>query len=88
MRIVRVTVVWCTSCLLMKKRWKKAFEELKQFDILDYDFDEDLEEMEALQIGHILPVVIVYDVSGLEKERMIGEKSVKEIISTLGKYLK
>ncbi|MBU0997708.1 MAG: hypothetical protein KKE16_06675 [Firmicutes bacterium] len=87
MKLIRVTAMWCTSCLLMKKRWNKAFSEFNSLEIIDYDFDEDTDHIQAYNIGSTLPVVLFVDDSLIELERMVGEKSVQEIVSSVRKYL-
>lgn len=78
MKFVRITAIWCTSCLLMKKRWKNTIERTS-IEIEDLDFDFDEPSYAKYQIGSILPVVILLDDSGKEIKRMIGEKSIKDL---------
>ena len=56
--IVVVSAVWCPSCLILKKNLKKLQEEYENVEIktLDYDFDE--EEVQELNVGEKLPVMI------------------------------
>lgn len=75
MKVIRITAVWCMSCLLMKRRYDKLFEE-DQYEIIDLDFDED--DIESYEIGDVLPVVIIYK-DGKEVKRLIGEKSKKDL---------
>lgn len=76
MEVIVVSAVWCPSCLILKKHIKKL---TKEYDInikyLDYDLDE--EEVKDLDVGKVLPVIIVED------KRLIGEKSYDEIINFL-----
>ncbi len=76
-KITVVSAVWCPSCLILKKNLKKLQEEYPSVEInmLDYDFDE--EEVEPLQVGDKLPVMIYED------KRLIGEKTYEEIIDFL-----
>lgn len=83
MRILRFTAAWCTSCLVMKSRFKKVLKEIPNIDIIDYDIDNDSELCETYHLGHILPVLIVVDERNNELKRIIGEKSVKELIKIL-----
>ena len=75
MEVIIVSAVWCPSCLILKKHIKKL---TKKYDIkikyLDYDLDE---EVRDLEVGNVLPVIIVGD------KRLIGEKSYDEIINFL-----
>lgn len=80
MKIVRVTAMWCMSCLSMKRTWKKVFSTLKDIEIEDLDFDLNKTEVKAYQVGSILPEVIFFDQQGNEIKRIIGEKSKKEMM--------
>jgi thiol-disulfide isomerase/thioredoxin len=82
MKIIKVTAMWCMSCLVMQKVWSDVFKSYKDIDILAYDFDEDYEMIKKFNIGKILPVLIVF-VDGKEVLRIIGEKSKKEMIKLL-----
>lgn len=77
-RVKRVTAIWCMSCLVMKKTWKSIFDKYPQIKVIDYDFDEDEALVKTLEIGDILPVLIVYD-NDKEVKRIIGEKSKKQL---------
>lgn len=82
MKIIKVTAMWCMSCLVMQKVWSDVFKSYKDIDILAYDFDEDYEMIKKFNIDKILPVLIVF-VDGKEVLRIIGEKSKKEMIKLL-----
>jgi hypothetical protein len=62
----------------MKRVWEKTLP--ADWEIVDYDYDEDQNQVEKYEVGKILPEVIVY--SG-EKEitRLVGEHSKKEMIN-------
>jgi len=79
MKIVRITALWCVSCLVMQKTWKKVFSEIDDVEIIDFDYDEDFEKIKELNVGKTLPVLIVYS-NNQEKIRIIGEKNYKELI--------
>ncbi len=76
-RVIRITAIWCPSCIIMKKRYDDV---LKDYDVelIDYDFDEDESFIKPYQIGSILPVVILMD-ENHEITRIIGEKNLKEL---------
>lgn len=78
MRIIRVTALWCMSCLAMKSVWRKVFSSRDNLDIIDYDYDDDQEEILKYQVGDVLPVLIIYK-NDQEVKRIIGEKSKKEL---------
>lgn len=72
MEVIVVSAVWCPSCLILKKHIKKLTSDyVINIKYLDYDLDE--EEVKDLDVGKVLPVIIVGD------KRLIGEKSFKEI---------
>lgn len=76
-KIVLVTAVWCSSCIIMRPRYKEVIE--GKFDeVIEYDFDDDESEVDKLKIGNKLPVAIIYE-NDFEKMRIIGEKSIKEL---------
>lgn len=77
MKIVRVTAMWCMSCLAMKRVWRKVLPDFPDTEIIDYDFDQDKEAIEQYSIGDILPELIVFS-GDVEVKRIIGEKSKKE----------
>ena len=82
MKIIRVTAMWCMSCLAMKKTWKKVFNQVPDLEIIDLDYDSDNEKIKTLNIGGILPELIFYK-NNIEVERIIGEKSKKEMFRIL-----
>ncbi len=86
MKITRITAMWCTSCLVMKGRWEKIFKNHPEIAITDYDFDEDEAIIRDLNVGKTLPVLIVY-LGGVEKTRIIGEKTKKQLSQIIGDLL-
>lgn len=72
MEIIRISAIWCSSCIIMKQRLNKAIDN-KNIKIIDYDYDLDYEMIEKYQIGDILPVLI----NG--NKRLVGEHSIDEI---------
>jgi len=80
MKLVKVTAVWCMSCILMNERLKKIEDEnATNYDTIDYDFDTDSQELEQYNIGTILPVYILFDSNSNEIARSVGENSKKEL---------
>ncbi len=72
-KLIIVSAVWCPSCLVLKKNLKKVNEEYNiDYKLLDYDLDED--EVQELNVGDKLPVIIYND------KRLIGEKTYEELI--------
>lgn len=85
MRIVRITAMWCMSCLAMKKTWKKVFKHFDDVQIIDLDFDFDAEAMKHYDVGKTLPILIVFD-KDKEIGRIIGEKSVSEMMTLIQEF--
>ena len=79
--LIDISAVWCPSCLIYKKYFKKIKEEYNiNYKVLDYDFDED--EVKPYDVGKKLPVMIVKD-NNTEISRLVGEKSYDEIVEFL-----
>ncbi len=78
MKVIRITALWCMSCLLMKKRWKHVFSDYSDMTIIDYDYDEDRDKIKSYNVGTTLPVV-VFIKGGEEVKRLTGEMSEEKI---------
>ena len=87
-KILVITAIWCSSCLIMNKNLNKLQNKFKQINIdkLDYDLDE--EEVKKYNIGKILPVIIIKDEYDREIDRLVGEKTYKEIAEFIEKGVK
>lgn len=86
MRIIRVSAVWCPSCLIMNKVWKKIEIDYPDLKIEKYDYDLDEEIIEKYQIGKVLPVVIFLSQNNQELERMVGEVRYEELVAAINRY--
>lgn len=80
MKIVRISAIWCTSCILTTKDFNEIKEKYKgiEYEELDYDTDN----LDEYNVGDTLPVIIVYK-DNKEVTRIIGEKRFKEIDKVL-----
>lgn len=81
MKIIQISAIWCSSCLVMQKTWdsiKRKFPDI-EWTIYDLDFDEEAKEY---QVGNKIPVLIL-EQNGIEKSRLIGEKSESEVVEWL-----
>ncbi|MFA7560506.1 MAG: thioredoxin family protein [Candidatus Izemoplasmatales bacterium] len=76
--VKRITALWCMSCLIMKKTWDNVFKNFPEINLVDYDFDDDYKVVETLNIGDILPVLIIYK-DDIEVQRIVGEKKEKQL---------
>ena len=80
MKLVRISAIWCTSCILTHNDFNEIKEEYKEFEYEELDYDTD--NIEEYNVGNILPVIIVYK-NNKEITRIIGEKRTKEIKKVL-----
>lgn len=80
MQIIKFNAVWCPGCLVMRPVWKKVLEAFPNFKITEYDYDVDEDEVLKYQVGDKLPVAIMLDDDGKEVKRLVGEKSMEELI--------
>ena len=77
MKVIKITAIWCSACLIMNKRWKEIE---KDYDIetISYDLDFDEEEVDKYNVGDTLPVFIIVD-EDKEIKRLVGEHSIDEL---------
>ncbi len=72
MKVIRISAIWCSSCLIMKSRFNEVASELN-IDIIDYDYDIDTDIVDKYNVTDILPVYIKGD------KRLVGEHTKEEI---------
>lgn len=72
MEVIRISAIWCSSCLIMKSRFNEVASELN-IDIIDYDYDIDTDMVDKYNVTDILPVYIKGD------KRLVGEHTKEEI---------
>lgn len=87
MKIIKISAMWCSACLIMNKTWKKIKEEYPDIEIVNLDYDIDSLEVEKYEPGKILPVIIFID-KDKEVNRLIGEIPIEKIRSEIDKYVK
>ena len=78
MELIRISAVWCSSCIITYKDWNKLKENYSNYEYIEYDYDMDEEEIEKYNIGTTIPVVIATK-NGDEISRIVGEKNYKEL---------
>ena len=78
MKIIKISALWCPSCLIMNDIIEDVITE-KNIELIKYDFDLDQDIVQKYSVGNILPVIIKVDENNNEIERLIGEHSKKEI---------
>lgn len=75
MKIVKISAIWCSSCIIMKSRFNEVLGD-KNIEVINLDYD--IDDVGKYEVGDILPVYIKYE-NDKEVERLIGEHSKKEI---------
>ena len=84
MKLVRISAIWCTSCILTYNDFNEIKEEYSNLEYEELDYDTD--DIEYYNVGNILPVIIIYK-DNKEITRIIGEKrkkDIKKILEELG----
>ncbi len=81
MRVVKVSALWCSSCLVMNKVWKKV-QEIYNFPVLEVDYDFDEELVKKYDVGDTLPVFIFFN-NEEELFRTVGEVSQEEMLKLI-----
>ncbi len=80
MKIIRISAIWCSSCIIMKSRFNDVVKD-KNIELIDLDYDFD--DVDEYMVGSILPVYIK-QVGNKEIGRLVGEHSKEELESFLG----
>ena len=78
MKVIKITAVWCGTCLIMNKTWNKILKE-KEIETINLDYDMDEEEVEKYDVGKKLPVFI-FEKDNQEIKRVVGEHSYEEML--------
>ena len=80
MKIIRISAVWCSSCIIMKSRFNEIIKD-KDIELISLDYDTD--DIDEYNVGDILPVFIKIN-DDKEVDRLVGEHTKKEIESFIG----
>ena len=80
MKIVRISAIWCSSCIIMKSRLNEILKD-KDIEVIDLDYDTD--DIDGYNVGDTLPVIIKIK-DNKEIDRLVGEHSKKELESFVG----
>ena len=86
MKLIKISAMWCPSCLIMNSRFNEYLKD-KNIEVIDYDYDIDTLEIKKYNIGKVLPEIIVLDDNDIEIKRLIGEYSIKELNKQIGSIL-
>jgi thiol-disulfide isomerase/thioredoxin len=81
MKVIKITALWCSGCLIMNKVWNKVLE-TKDIETISLDYDMDEEEVSKYNPGNVLPVFIFMK-DDKEVKRITGEKTYEEMISII-----
>lgn len=81
MKVVKITALWCSACLIMSKRWDEVLKE-KKIETISLDLDMDEEEVQPYKVGDVLPVFIFYK-KDKEVKRIVGEKTKTELLDVI-----
>lgn len=83
MKIIKISSMGCSSCIIINNVLEKILENYKVFvKEVDYDFDD-----YDYEVGNILPVLIFEDNNGNELSRLVGESSYEEIENEIKKHM-
>jgi len=86
MKIIRISAVWCPSCLIMRPRFENVEKEYPNIESKSYDIDLD-EEASFYNVGHILPVFLLLDDKNNELGRLTGEQKIEVLIKMIEDHL-
>lgn len=75
MKVVKITALWCSSCLVMNNVWNNLLKE-KEIETINLDYDMD--DISMYNVGEVLPVFIFYK-DDKEIKRLVGEYSLSEL---------
>lgn len=75
--IIRISAMWCSSCIIMKSRFNDVIKNYN-IEVVDYDYDLDSDKIEEYNVGEILPVYIKIK-DEKQVSRLIGEHSKEEL---------
>lgn len=75
MKIVRISAVWCTSCIITYAAWSNIKNKYSNIEFVELDYDTD--DIDMYGIGDILPVTIFF--KGEEVKRIEGEFKESDI---------
>jgi thiol-disulfide isomerase/thioredoxin len=83
MKVIKIGAIWCPGCLVMRPRWNEIEKEYSWLETINYDYDDDEEEVKKWNVGKTLPVYIFLDKEGNEITRLVGEHSKKKLEETI-----
>ena len=81
MKVIKITAIWCSACLMMNKVWKKVLEK-KNIETVSLDLDLDEDEANKFSPGEVLPVFIFMK-DNKEIKRIVGEHTEEELLKII-----
>ena len=75
MKIVKITSMTCTSCIIMNNVINKLKD---NYNLCVEEYDYDFDDIKKYNVGKILPVIIFYK-DNMEVKRIEGEHSYEEL---------
>lgn len=88
MKIIKIGAIWCPSCIIVNKYFKKLKNEYDNIEFIDLDIDIDEEEISKYNIGTTLPVIILKNDKDEEVKRVVGEVEEQILINEIDNLLK
>ena len=81
MELIKISAMWCSSCLIMNSRVNKILKDIN-VELIDYDYDLDNDIVKEYNIGNTLPVIILKD-NDKELLRLVGEYKENELLDKI-----
>ena len=81
MKVIKITAIWCSACLVMNKVWNSILKK-KNIETISLDLDMDEEEANKFSPGEVLPVFIFMK-DNKEIKRVVGEHTEEELLEII-----
>lgn len=81
MKVIKITAIWCSACLVMNKVWNSILEK-KNIETISLDLDMDEDEANKFSPGEVLPVFIFMKDNN-EIKRVVGEHTEEELLEII-----
>lgn len=81
MKVIKITAIWCSACLVMNKVWNSILKK-KTIETISLDLDMEEEEANKFSPGEVLPVFIFMKDNN-EIKRVIGEHTEEELLKII-----
>lgn len=85
MKVIKISAMWCPSCILMNNIFNKLKKAYPSIEFLEYDYDFDEDIVKPYNPGDVLPVIIFEE--DKELKRIQGEHSYEEIETIIKRYV-